>query len=54
LAERNLQQSQQAREELRCIVGFSVADEIDKLDGLKKVGSISDDESTNLPAQLVQ
>jgi hypothetical protein len=32
MAERNAQQAQQARDELRRIVGFSVADEITKLD----------------------
>jgi hypothetical protein len=48
------QQSQQARDELRRVVGFSVADEIDKLDRLKKAGSISDDEFTRLRARLVQ
>jgi hypothetical protein len=31
MAERNAQQAQQAREELRRVVGFSVADEITKL-----------------------
>ena len=36
MAERNVQQAQQARDELRRVVGFSVADEIQKLDGLKK------------------
>ena len=36
MAERNVQQTQQARDELRRVVGFSVADEIQKLDGLKK------------------
>jgi hypothetical protein len=54
MAERNVQQSQQARDELRRIVGFSAADEIDKLDRLKKAGSISDDEFTRLRARLVQ
>jgi hypothetical protein len=54
MAQRNAQQSQQAREELRNIVGFSVADEIDKLDRLKKAGSISDDEFNRLRARLVQ
>ena len=39
MAERNAQQAQQAREELRRVVGFSVADEITKLDQLKKSGS---------------
>jgi hypothetical protein len=36
MAERNVQQGQQARDELRRVVGFSAADEIQKLDGLKK------------------
>src|SRR6516165_7373958 len=36
MAERKVQQAQQARDELRRVVGFSVADEIQKLDGLKK------------------
>ena len=36
MSERNVQQAQQARDELRRVVGFSVADEIQKLDGLKK------------------
>ncbi len=54
MAERNLQQAQQARDEFRRAVGFSVADEIQKLDGLKKVGSISDAEFARLRARLVQ
>ena len=54
MAERNVQQSQHARDDLRRIVGFSVADEIDKLDRLKKAGSISDAEFTRLRARLVQ
>lgn len=53
MAERNVAQSQQARDELRRIVGFSAADEIDKLDRLKKAGSISPDEFTRLRARLV-
>jgi hypothetical protein len=54
MAERNVQQSQQTRDELRRIVGFSVADEIDKLDRLKNAGAISDDEFSRLRARLVQ
>ena len=53
MAQRNEQQAQQARDELRRIVGYSAADEIDKLDRLKKAGSISDDEFTRLRARLV-
>jgi hypothetical protein len=53
MAERTGQQAQEAREELRRTVGFSVADEIDKLDRLKKSGSITDQEFTRLRAKLV-
>ena len=53
MAERNAQQAQQAREELRSVVGFSVADEITKLDQLKKSGSITDLEYGRLRAKLV-
>ena len=53
MAERNVQQAQQARDELRHVVGFSAADEIEKLDRLKKVGSISDAEFARLRARLV-
>jgi hypothetical protein len=54
MAERNVQQTQQARDELRRVVGFSAADEIEKLDRLKKAGSISDAEFSRLRARLVQ
>ena len=54
MAERNVQQVQQARADLRRVVGFSVADEIEKLDRLKQAGSISDAEFTRLRAKLVQ
>jgi Short C-terminal domain/Phospholipase_D-nuclease N-terminal len=54
MAERSGQQAQQARDELRKVVGFSVADEIEKLDRLKKSGSITDQEFTRLRAKLVQ
>ena len=53
MAERNAQQAQQTRDELRRVVGFSVADEITKLDQLKKSGSITDDEYGRLRARLV-
>ena len=54
MAERDAQQAQHARDELRSIVGFSVADEISKLDQLKKSGSITDAEYGRLRAKLVQ
>ena len=54
MAERNVQQAHQARDELRRVVGFSAADEIEKLERLKKAGSISDAEFTRLRARLMQ
>jgi Phospholipase_D-nuclease N-terminal len=54
IAERDVQAAQQARDELRRVVGFSAADEIEKLDRLKKAGSIGDEEFASLRAKLVQ
>jgi hypothetical protein len=54
MAERTNQQAQQARDEIRRAVGFSVADELQKLDALKKSGSITDAEFAQLRAKLVQ
>ena len=54
MAERNAQQVQQTRDELRRVVGFSAADEIEKLDQLKKSGSITSEEFARLRAKLVQ
>ena len=54
MAERNVQQAHQARDELRRVVGFSVAAEIQKLVGLKKAGSISDAEFARLRTRLTQ
>jgi cbb3-type cytochrome oxidase subunit 3 len=53
MAERNAQQAQQAQDELRHAIGYSVADEITKLDQLKKSGSITDEEFKRLRAKLV-
>jgi hypothetical protein len=54
MAERNVQQAQQARDELKRAIGYSAADEIEKLDRLKKEGSISDAEFARLRARVVQ
>ena len=54
MAERNVQRVQGARDELRREIGFSAADEIEKLDRLKKEGSISDAEFARLRARVVQ
>lgn len=53
MAERAQARAQQARDELRQIVGFSVADEIGKLEKLKAQGAISPDEYQRLRAKLV-
>ncbi|GGC76860.1 PLDc N-terminal domain-containing protein [Chelatococcus reniformis] len=53
MAERAEARAQHARDELRQIVGFSVADEIGKLETLKSQGSISADEFQRLRAKLV-
>ena len=54
MAERNEARAKQTRDDLRQIVGFSVADELDKLDRLKSSGSISEQEYTRLRARIVQ
>ena len=54
MAERQGQRVQQAREDMRHFVGYSVADEIEKLERLKNSGTISNDEYARLRARAVQ
>ena len=54
MAERSVEQAKQAREELRQVVGYSIADEIEKLGRLKNSGAITDQEFARLRAKLVQ
>jgi hypothetical protein len=54
LAERDEERAKQTRDDLRQLVGFSAADEIEKLDRLKSAGSISAEEYGRLRAHLVQ
>jgi hypothetical protein len=54
MAERNEARAKQAKDDLRQFVGFSAADEIEKLDRLKSAGSISEQEYTRLRTRLVQ
>jgi hypothetical protein len=54
MAERNQEMAKQAQNDLRRMVGFSAADEIEKLDKLKAAGSISEEEYKTLRARLVQ
>lgn len=54
MAERQSQQVQQAREDMRHFIGYSIADELEKLQQLKNSGAISDEEYTRLRARAVQ
>jgi hypothetical protein len=54
MAERTNEQAQKAHDELQHIVGFGTADELEKLDRLKKAGIITDGEFAQLRAKLVQ
>jgi L-lactate permease len=53
MTERQNEWVQQAREDRRQVVGFSVADEIEKLERLKNSGAISNDEYTRLRVRAV-
>jgi Phospholipase_D-nuclease N-terminal len=54
MAERRNQRAEQARDELRQVVGFSVADELEKLERLKNSNMISNEEYLRLRARAVQ
>jgi hypothetical protein len=54
MAGRNEARANEGRDELRQIVGFSAADEIEKLNRLKSTGSISEQEYARLRARIVQ
>lgn len=54
MAERNEERAQRARNEIRHLLGVSVADEIEKLDRLKGAGAISAQEYERLRARAVQ
>ena len=53
MAERNRAQARQVRDELRETIGFSVADELTKLDQLKAKSAISEEEYLRLRGRLV-
>jgi hypothetical protein len=54
MAEREQARAKQMREELRQVVGFSAADEIEKLERLKAAGTLSEEEYSRLRARVVQ
>jgi hypothetical protein len=53
MAQRNMAQAEAARDQLRSIVGFSAAEDLDKLDKLKAAGTISAAEYTSMRARIV-
>jgi hypothetical protein len=53
MEDRELERAAAARDQFRSAVGFSVADEIAKLDKLRADGSISDAEYQKLRAKLI-
>jgi hypothetical protein len=53
MAQRSRRYEEQARDELRRTVGFSVADELEKLDRMKSEGRLTDEEYQRLRGQLV-
>ena len=54
MAERQTQRVQQAREDMHHFAGYSVADELEKLERLKNSGTISNEEYMRLRARAVQ
>jgi hypothetical protein len=50
---RGAQQAAEARDQLRRSLGFSVADELEKLDNLKRSGRLSEQEYARLRLKLV-
>jgi predicted membrane channel-forming protein YqfA (hemolysin III family) len=54
MAERTQAQAKHAQDNLRQIVGYSAADEIEKLGRLKTAGTISEQEYARLRARIVQ
>jgi len=54
MAERQSQRVVQEREDMRHFIGYSVADEIEKLERLKHSGTISNEEYTRLRARVIQ
>lgn len=54
MAERNAQRAEQAREQIRHVIGYSVADELEKLDKLRTTGKVTEEEYARLRARALQ
>lgn len=53
MAQRDADRVTEARDQLRATIGYSVADELTKLEGLKADGKITADEYATLRARLI-
>jgi hypothetical protein len=53
MAQRSMREAALERDELRQVVGFSVVDELEKLDRMKSEGRISEEEYQRLRGRLV-
>ncbi len=54
MAERQNQRAEEARDQLRRVVGFSPADELEKLERLKNSNALSNQEYQRLRARIVE
>lgn len=54
MAERQNQRAEEARDQLRRVVGFSAADELEKLERLKNSNALSNQEYQRLRARIVE
>ena len=53
MAERSMSEARVAREQMRAELGVSVADELEKLEGLKNQGKLTDEEYQRMRARIV-
>lgn len=54
MAERQSERAEEARDQLRRVVGFSAADELEKLERLKNSNTLSNEEYQRLRARIVE
>ena len=52
MAKRNMENAEKARDQLRSYVGYSTADELEKLDKMKTAGTITAEEYSRLRARV--
>jgi len=54
MAERSISEAHVAREQMRAELGVSIADELEKLEGLKNQGKLTDEEYQRMRTRLTQ